>query len=194
MQLLNISGWDQKFFKFLIMIFAFDLADKTCLLSLCVRTCRWAWSPRRDFSSDKPCWKVEGPWYFTGGACRWLGYYSIKQSPLFQWPLERSSHTVAETELQCMYHTHIHIHTIPSPNTTLFFFFFFFFYNEFGNKVAKMNCNKMEFVASLPSHNCTSFLSIICSCMVKSVRLKECLKQEYYARLNVRTLFAVFGI
>ena len=122
MQLLNISGWDQKFFKFLIMIFAFDLGHKTCLLPLCVHTCRWAWSPRRVFSSDKPCWEVEGPRCLSGGACRWLGYYPIKQPPLFPWPLERSSRTVAETDLQCMYHIHIHIHTTTSPNTTPRFF------------------------------------------------------------------------
>ena len=70
---------------------------------LLIHTCRWGWSPRRDFSSGWPHWKVEGPWCLSGGAPMWPRHHPIRQPPLFQQLPKGYALTVAETELQCMY-------------------------------------------------------------------------------------------
>ena len=69
---------------------------------LYIYTCRWGWSPRCDFSSEGPCWEMEGPWYLSGGATKWPWHHPIKQPPLFWWLPKGNAVTVAETELQCM--------------------------------------------------------------------------------------------
>ena len=51
---------------------------------LLIHTCRWRWSPRCDFSSGWPHWKVEGPWCLSGGAPMWPHHHPIRQPPLFQ--------------------------------------------------------------------------------------------------------------
>ena len=78
-----------------------------------MHACRWGWSPRRDFSGDRPHWKVEGPWCLSGGACRWPWHHPIQQPPLFQWLPKGDTLTVAETELQCMYHWYILHSSLP---------------------------------------------------------------------------------
>ena len=136
---------------------------------MCVPTCRWGWSSRRDFCSGWPCWEVAGPWYLPKIAFKGPGFHLLSQCPDSQRLPKKCCHTVAETELQCMYrkpptphHTHTHTHTPPSV------FFAMSLVAKWPRWIVTQRLVQ-KFAAYLPGHNFTSSLSIICSCMVKQV-------------------------
>ena len=95
----------------------------------------------------------------------------------------------------CVTLIYIYIQPFPKYNSL-------FFFNEFGNKVAKMNCHKDWFWNLWAAYQAIivlfQFLSIISSCMVKLYSLEWKIVIVSQAGIvctkNARTfLFAVFG-